>query len=198
MSSTIGVTSYSIGALAYLLLCAMLFFSWRGRLQGGLLLFAVGGMVVWAAINAWQLAYRSVPMSLIWTLEVAHFLLWLVFLLHLFPPGIRTQAVLRVIRYGGYSAAVVVLLYSWISPFLESHGPGLLLPELPLIGQLTLALLGLVALEQLYLNTRPDMRWYIKFLCLALGGLFIYEFYLYADALLFKHLDFNLWAARGL
>ncbi len=198
MSAIIVATSYSIGALAYLLLCVMLLVSWRGRIQGGLLLLAVGGMVVWAGANACQVVYRSIPMSLIWSLEVMHLLLWLVFLLQLFPHEIRKRIVWRLSHYGSYSVAAVVLLYVWTSPLLQSRWPELLVPELPLTGHLVLALGGLVSLEQLYRNTRPDRRWYIKFLCLGLGGLFVYEFYLYADALLFKHLDIILWASRGL
>ncbi|MEJ2388931.1 MAG: PEP-CTERM system histidine kinase PrsK, partial [Chromatiaceae bacterium] len=37
----------------------------------------------------------------------------------------------------------------------------------------------------------------MKFLCLGIGGLFAYDFYFYADALLFKRLDVNVWLARG-
>jgi len=198
MSSSIAVISYSIGALAYLLLCVMLLVSWRGRIHGGLLLLAVAGMMIWAATNAWQAAFRSFSMTLIWSLEVMHFLLWLVFLWHLFPLPVRRQRLWRLISVGSYALAAFVLGYSWISPMLEAYWPALLLPEMPLLGQLALALVGLVILEQFYRNTRPDRRWYIKFLCLGLGGLFVYEFYLYADALMFRHVNFVLWASRGL
>ena len=56
---------------------------------------------------------------------------------------------------------------------------------------------GLLLVEQLYRNTPVDRRWAIKFLCLGLGGAFAYDFYLYADALLFHRLDPAIWAARG-
>ncbi len=197
MSDAIILTSYSVAAVAYLLLLAMLAVSWRGRLEGGLLLFAVGGMVMWSGVNAWQLAYRSIPMPLIWSLEILHLLLWLMFLIRLVPPQIRRQIAWRYVLLGCYGIAVVSFLYGWASPMLQGWRPGFLLPELPLIGQLVLSLAGMVTLEQLYRNTRPDMRWYIKFLCFGLGGLFAYEFYMYADALLFKQLDARLWAARG-
>ena len=51
--------------------------------------------------------------------------------------------------------------------------------------------------EQVYRSTRPEDRWAIKFLCLGLGGLFVYDFYLYANAALFTAMDAQVWAARG-
>ena len=40
--------------------------------------------------------------------------------------------------------------------------------------------------EQLFRNAHPQHRWGIKFLCFGLGGMFAYDFYFYADAMLFK------------
>jgi putative PEP-CTERM system histidine kinase len=67
-----------------------------------------------------------------------------------------------------------------------------------IVGHLSLAVLGLVLVEQLFRNTRAENRWAIKYLCLGVGGLFAYDFFLYSDALLFKRLDAGLWQARGL
>ena len=60
-----------------------------------------------------------------------------------------------------------------------------------------LAVAGLVLVEQIYRNTPLDQRWAIKFLCIGVGGLFVYDFYLYANGLLFKQLDGAIWSARG-
>jgi putative PEP-CTERM system histidine kinase len=56
---------------------------------------------------------------------------------------------------------------------------------------------GLVLVEQIYRNTPLEHRWGVKFLCLGIGALFAYDFYLFADALLFKRLDAGIWLARG-
>jgi putative PEP-CTERM system histidine kinase len=60
-----------------------------------------------------------------------------------------------------------------------------------------LAIMGMVLVEQFYRNSRPQERWGIKFLCLALGGLFAYDFYLYSEAMLFAGVSADSWAARG-
>ena len=59
-------------------------------------------------------------------------------------------------------------------------------------------MLGLVLAEQIFRRVREQARWSMKPLCLGLGGGFVFDLYMYADALLFGHLDANIWAARGI
>lgn len=61
-----------------------------------------------------------------------------------------------------------------------------------------LAIAGLVLVEQLYRNSSVQERWAIKYLCVALGGIFIFDFYIYSEAMLFKTYDPGAWSARGL
>jgi len=56
----------------------------------------------------------------------------------------------------------------------------------------------MLLVEQIFRNSTPGERWAIKFLCLGVGGVFAYDFFMYADALLFRQLDLGLWSARGL
>ncbi|MEF8793373.1 hypothetical protein [Thiohalorhabdus sp.] len=58
-------------------------------------------------------------------------------------------------------------------------------------------MLGLVLLEQVYRNGRPNSRWALKYLCLGLGILFVFELFLYADGLLTQEPDPDVRAARG-
>src|SRR6185437_6285080 len=51
--------------------------------------------------------------------------------------------------------------------------------------------------EQVLRRVQPQMRWSIKPLAVALGGIFGLDLYLYADAMLFGHLDADIWATRG-
>src|SRR5439155_26203213 len=41
---------------------------------------------------------------------------------------------------------------------------------------------GLLAIENLWRNTEPQRRWHVWPLCLALGGVFAYELFLFSDA----------------
>lgn len=57
--------------------------------------------------------------------------------------------------------------------------------------------LGLMLIEQLFRNVSEDSRWNIKPLCLGLGGIFVFDLYLYSDALMFNHIDADAFAVRG-
>ncbi len=65
------------------------------------------------------------------------------------------------------------------------------------IAQVVLAVLGLLLVENLFRNADEEGRWTVKHLCFGLGTLFGYDFFLYADAVLFQRLDENLFVARG-
>jgi putative PEP-CTERM system histidine kinase len=64
-------------------------------------------------------------------------------------------------------------------------------------GFLLMAIAGLVMVEQIMRNAHVESRRAVKYLCIGLGVIFAYDFYLYANALLFQNLDAYLWEARG-
>ncbi len=63
--------------------------------------------------------------------------------------------------------------------------------------RLGFAVCNVLLLENLYFNTPADRRWSINLLCVALGGIFLYDLVLYADGVLFHRLSFSLMEARA-
>ena len=61
---------------------------------------------------------------------------------------------------------------------------------------LGLAVIGLVSVEQLYRYAAENDR-QIKLLCMNLGAIFLYDIYLFTQALIFKGLDPQLWQSRA-
>ncbi len=59
------------------------------------------------------------------------------------------------------------------------------------------AIAGMVLVEQFYRNSSVQERWGIKHLCLALGGIFVFDFYLFSEAMLFAAISQDGWIARG-
>lgn len=197
-----GVLGYSTAALAFLVLVVLLLTSWRGKTQGGMLLSAVLITSIWAAVLAIQAAYQIIPVALVWAVEVIRTLAWLVFLIRLLLPPAGQQS-----AYANYLKTVrmlvILLCIILIIPFgdfllFDSKIPYFSISfDLRFLGQVLLALCGVVLIEQLFRNTPTDERWGIKYLCLGLGGVFAYDFYLYSDALLFRRIDGDIWYARG-
>lgn len=95
------------------------------------------------------------------------------------------------------TCAIFVIVY-W-SLALSGHAlrqEGLL--QVTLAANLLMAVIGVLLTENLYRNADKETRWAFKHLCFGLATLFVYDFFMYAEAALFSRLDPNLSTARGL
>jgi putative PEP-CTERM system histidine kinase len=194
----LAAVGYGLAALAYLVLSGLIVASWRRRPQGRLLVLATGLSAAWGAFSALT-ASGWLPLQLGLAAEMARNGAWLALLLYILhlrlPPGASLPAPLRLIR----TLSVVLvggLLLASVYPYIAPAQP-VLARWAGNLGLVLLTVMGLVLTEQVYRSTRLEDRWAIKFLCLGLGGLFVYDFYLYANAALFHVMDAQVWAARG-
>ena len=198
---TFGAIGYAISASLFFLLGLLLLTSWRGRMQGALLVTALFVSATWAALLAIQAAWGQVDINWIWALETLRDLAWLTFLGRLLDLQLQghpaQQRILRGILGAilGLGALFVLPVESWASQ-LAGFG-GLNLAAIRLALQMALSITGLALVEQIFRNTPWQHRWGVKFLCLSTGSLFAFDFFLFADALLFKRLDAGIWLARG-
>jgi putative PEP-CTERM system histidine kinase len=197
----LGALGYGLSAILFLLLGAILLTGWRGRLQGGLLVAAVLTSALWAGMSALQAAWHWFPVAWLWGLEALRNCAWMLFLIRLLglqagTSGTRSR-LLALARAGAVAVTLVLMLpladlltavFPWAGVNFASVRLGL--------GLLT-AVTGLVLVEQVFRNTPWQHRWGIKFLCLGVGGLFAFDFFFFADALLFQRIDISIWVARG-
>ena len=200
--SNLGLISNSIGTLLYLFLLLLLVVNWKGRLISFLLCACALVSAVWFGAVAWHAADRDITLETLRILEFARDLCWL-------------SLLILVIRYGGGDRTIghsdrlfIFLFVGFILLFLaavitnqrldiirlESMGGVSLLYFFYLV----LALFGLLLIEKLYQNTAPSQKWNIRYFCLGIGGIFVYDFYLYSDAMLLGSINPDLWYARGL
>ena len=194
----LAAVGYGLAALAYLGLSGLIVASWRQRPQGRLLVLATVLSAIWGGMTALT-AWGMLPPRLELAAEVARNGAWLALLLYILrlrlPEGTNLPAPLQLIRALA-GVLVVGLLLASVLPFIAPTQP-VLARWAGNLGLVLLTVIGLVLVEQVYRSTRPEDRWAIKFLCLGLGGLFVYDFYLYANAALFNAVDAEVWAARG-
>ena len=78
-----------------------------------------------------------------------------------------------------------------------SNQPGASLWSIGTAIRLGFAVCNILLLENLYFNTPSDARWHINLLCVALGGLFLYDLVLYSDAVLFRRISEPLFEGRA-
>ena len=193
---SIAVYSYGMAALAYLILALVLASGWRGRLQGGMLLVAVGISVLWSVHAMLVAADFALAKVFIPTSEALRFIGWYVFLFGI----LRTQR--GAIPFFGTRSTWPLLAYvvAGILALLPLF-PATAITAIP--SKLIYAVyLGLVVgvlwlVENLFRNTKYDQRWGIKYLCFGIAGVYIYDFLLYSNAVMFSQFDPALWQARG-
>lgn len=189
--------SHLSALIAFSILAALLLTSWRGRFQGALLVAAAFAGGIWSLGLLIQGAQPEVlPGHVLRFLELFRDCAWLLFLFKLLPDEyskrttffFRTSILIPVV-----AAGIIFILVFFTEQRLVEWG----ILEWQFIAHILLALSGLIFLEQLYRNLKPENRWAYKFLAMGIGGIFVYDFYLYADALLFRRIDAGVWDARG-
>src|SRR5262245_23101718 len=191
MAISVGTLSHAAAAAAFLFLSVLLVAGWRGRLPGILLAAGSFTTVLWAGLIAY---HDGQPGSLaVDVLELLRSARWLAFLIVLLGYASKEVRRLRLIAAGIAVFCGATLLSTFYfgglsTPPLDAYG---------VLARLLLAVAGMVLIEHLYRNIEPHQRWGIKFLCLGLGGIFACDFYLYSDALLFRRISEDIWAARG-
>ena len=196
------VTSYLSGAGMFTVLALLLLIRRLSTTDATILFVAAALTAAMFYAAAWRTFGFFMPVSVLSGLEVARNAAWYTYLFWLL--GYRFDApaedTRRLPRLGTvlYIFLALMLGASVANPLELSGKLGLSRgDELSLLGFVLMPVAGLVLVEQLFRNTEPEQRWAIKFMCLALGGLFAYDFYLYSDALLFKRINPDLWSVRG-
>ncbi len=198
----IGLVSYGIAALSYGVLATLLLRQWKSPVGPSVFLASLL-TASWAGLVAWGTTLEYPPIAAMQTLELCRNGAWLLLLLQLNS----LQSGGNSWTYSGWHwrpAAVLVfgasLLILWVPRLPLSLPVSLraLLIDAQLSIWLLLSIAALLLVEQLYRNASPTGRWSSKFICLGIGAIFAYDFFMYAEALLFRQLNAELWRARGL
>ena len=191
--------SYTIGAVVYLaFFAALLTDKHRGRTKFLLLLAAFSSSVWASSIAVKSIAGTSIIVSQVF--ELAKNIIWLLFILSMLSNiyldervSISKKWVEPIKSFLIVGAVVAILLYNFVNIDSATYD----IESLMLAVQLMLAVAGIVLIEQLYRNVQVEQRWVIKYLCLGLLGSYLYNFYMYSDALLYQRIDPVLWQTRG-
>ncbi len=196
--------------MAYAVLLLLSFFGIKRYASGLTFFIAVLFSFIWSAYSSYNLYNDELYFSSILPFETIRNLSWYIYLLSMLTSLEQTNNGSEKSKFNHftflykYNYIRILILYSLIVFFAE------LIPDLMfginqllgvdfrLISHVNFAVIGLILIEQLYRNTISEQRWAIKFICLGLGGVFIYDFIIYSKSLLFGDIDFILWNARGI
>lgn len=194
----IGAISYSISAFTFLIFLAILLTDRHKGNTKKALLIAASISCIWSFMQAYDslLSVGGIHVSIVEYFKSVAWLILLVQLLSVAYSDRFKNNTIKKIQYGLIITAFILIL-----PELSEYifGEITFLDEIEYLTVLSLSMtiIGIVFVEQVYRNTRAEQKWAIKYLCLGLLGMYIYDFYMYADAFLFQRIDPALWEARG-
>lgn len=194
----IGAISYSISAFTFLIFLAILLTDRHKGNTKQALLIAASMSCIWSFIQAYYslLSVGDIQVSIVEYFKSVTWLILLVQLLSVAYSDRFKNILIKKVQYG-----LIITVFLLILPELSKYifDEVALFHDIEYLTALSLfmVIVGIVFVEQVYRNTRTEQKWAIKYLCLGLLGMYIYDFYMYADALLFQRIDPTLWEARG-
>ena len=196
----IGAISYATGAGVFLILSLVLMTGQRGRPHKVALMVASLVSAVWLGVVAYCISH-DLSLTTAYLLEPVRNLALFAFLFRMLSAAYRQPDNARLYFrrmlsiFGSFSLLMIALVLYRVAasqPVAMAGGVDFLLT-----GFLAMAITGLVLVEQVIRNARSESRRSLKYLCMGLGALFAYDFYLYSHALLFQNVDQAIWNARG-
>jgi putative PEP-CTERM system histidine kinase len=194
-----GVISFSTGAFLFLILSLVLLTGQQGLSRKNALKFASIASTVWLGMSAYSV-YDDVAFFS-YLIEPLRSFAWLLFLGYVMLSAVTdTKLATRCFHQvasvvASYTALLIMMVVYRI--FSGPYATNFMGIDLLYAGFLLMAIAGLVMVEQIMRNAHVESRRAVKYLCIGLGVIFAYDFYLYANALLFQNLDATLWEARG-
>ncbi|WP_394788365.1 XrtA/PEP-CTERM system histidine kinase PrsK [Rhodoferax sp.] len=160
------------------------------------------GAVAFTALWGWAELLYSTQLSWAWLIagnvvDVLRYGCWFGFMLALcrsssngkLPPGMAWLPWLALGLLGFALATQALAIFRVVA--MED------VARLILISAMAMPVLAFVLLEQIYRNVTEDSRWNVKPLSLGLAGTFLFDLYLYSEAVLFKRLDLDALSIRG-
>ncbi|GAB4139537.1 MAG: PEP-CTERM system histidine kinase PrsK [Sphingomonadales bacterium] len=202
--SQIAFVSHAVAAFAFCMLTVILLSVWRRSTPGFWLILAAATSFAWALAVAAGASLFPAAAPLVPVLETLRTGSWVAFLISLLATIWRLEErrnyafLLAVGINAVFALLLIVDVASWLGwfPDLAQISPSLVL--LYLLGRMAGAVGGLALVENLYRQTPQNNRWGIQLLCLGVGLVFVYDIFLYADALLFRGINADWYGARGL
>ena len=199
-----GLWSYGLAAAAFVAFAVRLALGWRSSRRAALLLAATLATALWAATSAafagWQSGGTWLASS---ACDALRYALWLAFLGSLLRGDSKSASADAPVPGPPRTLLALVAAALVSSVVLSNPTPfGLVLGDQGWMAsfavRLGLAVFGLILVEQLFRRANPQARWALKPLCLGLAGVFAFDLYYYADAMMFGRLDASVWLARGI
>lgn len=198
MLSDFSVISHVAAALTFGLLAVLVITRYTRRDVDRALFLAAIVTTLWSTALAIQSLWGFPSFFIRYLLELLRYSAWILLLFAMlrnsFRQGSLTGQLKQIL---GISTVVLLVLLVGFGMLEYVFGFSVLNGKTRLLGQIALSLLGLSLVEQIWRNSPGFGRSSIKYLCIGIATLFSFDFFMYADALLFGQISDSFWNARG-
>ena len=198
---SLGFVSFLASGIAYLFLLVIYFIGIRKQTNKSLLLLIVVTLA-WSATLTLSQVGPSLSFKLITIAEFLRYFVWFHILQRAAgyfiegPTKYQISNPLSPINVGIlFLVALVFLgLNDELVSFFKIEVPTIIL----ISWMLGFSVLGLLLIEQVLRNTAEADRYSIKLLCISAAAIFVYDFFVFSNALLLQRIDYDFWSARGI
>jgi putative PEP-CTERM system histidine kinase len=198
MFSNMDVLSYSLAAITFGLLAILVATRYLRRGVDRALALAAAVTAIWAASLVSQSLWGYPGFNLRYLIELLRDAAWIYLLFALLKDGLsENKLTSKVKQVLGASAATLLVVLLGIGLAEHFADVNVATGKVKLLGQIGLALLGLSLVEQIWRNSPSFGRSSIKYICIGVATIFAFDFFMYADALLFGQVADAFWNARG-
>jgi putative PEP-CTERM system histidine kinase len=187
---SVGMLGHGLAAAAFLVLSVLLLVGWRGRAAGVRLIVASAVTALWGGSLAILYLRGGAPVAVLAILEYARDFAWLAVLGGLASSAGLARSVVRA-SYGlaAFGLALALARLLGLGPIRED--------VLLLSGGMAFPLIGLVLLEQVYRNAHATGRAAIRPLFVGLGAMYVFDLFMYSEAMMTMTVNGEALAARG-
>ena len=169
-------TVYSGCALAFLALIALMVLRGRTSRAGAAILGCCIASLIWASAAA-----ATAPIPALGLLDSFRLSAWLLFAVALVTIRAGDGSGLGSAYLLGAVSFCLAAIADDVWTLVVSPDAAALYTSQLLI-RIGFGVAGLLTIENLWRNTEPERRWHVWPLCVAIGGLFAYELFLFSDA----------------
>jgi putative PEP-CTERM system histidine kinase len=169
-------TVYSGCALAFLALIVLMVLQGRTSRAGVAIVGCCISSLIWASATA-----AAAPIAVLSSLDSVRLSAWLLFAVALVT--VRTSdgsGLGRAYLFGAVSFCLAAIVNDVWTLVVSPDAAALYTSQLLI--RIGFGVAGLLTIENFWRNTEPERRWHVWPLCVAIGGLFAYELFLFSDA----------------
>lgn len=202
MEQSVSLISYYSAAALYIALFIRSLPNFKTGISNKLITIAALSTSAWFFILAANINYDLLDVVAYQSLEIIKYSSWIAVLLSVLYTAshqklIRNKILLS-LTIASFSINIIFLSITITRPFISIENLSFIYgAKFYLLCTTLISILGLALVEQVMRNTHRDRLWNIKFLCLAIGSMFAYDFFMFSDALLFNKIEESLLVSRG-